>query len=230
MAIFQTNKATFINDLQSLLEEVTGENDISFKPDFVRWSHNLKNMKIGLEPVLYNKRYVEVIPLEENLFLSVCVSWNKSPRETIEGNSRLKNISLIFFHHNKLLCKAEWAFENNEDDPPSEHPQPHWHIVKDFEDIIEKPIIQHNGFAQECKRADANVHVKFGEEPPADIHVRKELIEDNFSSKRMHFAMCSRWIEGSNANPHLEGRKQLFQWIELCIRSVKEQHKLHIDD
>ena len=230
MATFQSNKATFINDLQSLLEGVTGERGISFKQNYDEWSHDLTSMNLGLESVLYNDRYVEIIPLEEKLFLSVCISWYKGPRETMEGNSKLKNISLIFFHFDKLLCKAEWAFEQNEDDPTSEHPQPHWHFVKDFEDIVERPIIQHNGFAQESKiKADTAVHVKFGEERPATTSAEKVLIEDDFSSKRMHFAMCSRWTEGYDENPHFEGRKQLFNWIELCIISVKEQHELHGD-
>lgn len=224
MATFKTNRNTFIDALSKELESISGIKDVNFSFDYTHWWHTAQ-AKDSI-PIEYDERYIDTISLDNGLRIGMNVSWYSNPQGAKIQSTYLKGISIQFFHVNELICKAEWACEMPKE-TEYEHPQPHWHFIKRITSTTESVGPSPNGFINSVEDATKSTVIgRFGEDESVITPEQEAYNNSGFSTKRMHFAISSRWPDGreGNISDGELSRSKLFNWIRLCIISVMKQH------
>lgn len=101
------------------------------------------------------------------------------------------------------LFRAEW---DNYDEPSDKHPQPHWHIYTQREEIIEE------NFEEQIR----------GEKNPFN-----EYLESNgnkiVNTDRFHFAMNGQWSENKSDVHSISIESDLTNWFRGLLNHLKKE-------
>lgn len=228
MSKLAKNREPFANGCKAVLEDATGVNNLKFYWSYADLTYTLADHTYC--HIQYDGRTIDAIELGNNLRLGFNISWYRPDRGANAQTMYLKGISIQFFHIDDMICKAEWDFEDKDDEEESKHPQPHWHFIK--EDIITNPDPVQQGFlAQNQDEEQLQGPPRFGDEvqeqPEPQIAVEERL--DYLQVKRMHFVQVAKWLQNDMTNNSNIEYGRIKNWIICCVKSVKEQHDFHYE-
>lgn len=228
MSKLAKNREPFANRCKAVLEDATGVNNLKFFWSYSDLTYTLADHTYC--HIKYDGRTIDAIELGKNLRLGFNISWHKSDRGANAQKMYLKGISIQFFHMDDMICKAEWDFEDKDDEKESIHPQPHWHFIK--EDILVIPDPVQQGFmAQNQDVEQQQEPLRFGEEiqelPDPQIAAVERL--DYLQVKRMHFVQVAKWLQNDMTNYSNIDYDDIKNWITCCVKSVKDQHDFHYE-
>lgn len=209
-----------INNHEELIKDIVARCKVIVGPEFnfkKNVNHSLLHYVIeGTDEVEnYNKDSVNIVKalhwfdafwlFMEIRILSTTIADPKShkPKQVIAQNS----ISISVYKDNNInkiqLFRAEW--DDFLDDEVSNHPQPHWHITVNNQDI--------SNFVEFVKESGNDDFASL-----IDSENKSQL-----KMKDMHFAMSSRWHLEEDIISKIENNTSVIKWIVGLLNHIEKE-------